>query len=42
MNEIKVKDLFCITGGNTKVIIYNIKTNQYEKLWEGIFRCCRI
>ena len=36
MKEIKVKDLLYTTGGSTKVIIYNIKTNQYEELWKGI------
>ena len=36
MAEIKVKDLLYTTGGSTKVVIYNIKTNQYEELWSGI------
>ncbi|GAA0082859.1 hypothetical protein [Clostridium sp. CTA-6] len=36
MNKIKVKDLLCITGGNTKVVIYDINDNSYKELWKGI------
>ncbi|MBD5589326.1 hypothetical protein [Clostridium botulinum] len=36
MNKIKVKDLLYVTGGNTKVVIYNIKDNSYKELWRGI------
>lgn len=32
MSEIKVKDLFLITGGNTKIIIYNEKGDTYKEL----------
>jgi hypothetical protein len=36
MSKIKVEDLLYTTGGRTKVVIYNIKNNIYEKLWSGI------
>ena len=36
MNEIKVKELLYLTGGNTKIIIYNIKEDSYKLLWSGI------
>ncbi|KEI96395.1 hypothetical protein [Clostridium botulinum] len=36
MNKIKIKDLLYVTGGNTKVVIYNIKNNKYKELLQGI------
>jgi hypothetical protein len=36
MNVIKVKDLLILTGGRTKVIIYNEKGDILKELWSGI------
>lgn len=32
----KIKDVLEVTGGNTKVIIYTVRNNLYQKLWQGI------
>ncbi|OOM17200.1 hypothetical protein CLSAB_19200 [Clostridium saccharobutylicum] len=36
MGLIKVKDLLTLTGGCTKVIIYNEKGDKFKELWSGI------
>lgn len=36
MDIITVKALLTLTGGRTKVIIYNEKGDTYTELWSGI------